>query len=475
MMRTIGAILALLVAFVAFGGTEQTARPKRTTITKRYTPADQVKGRYQYVPFDVPQDTGTLRVRYEYDRAGGDNVVDLGVFEPGPLTLNNKSFRGYSGGARSEFEITTRRATPGYVPGRISIGRWSLLLGLYRVSAKGVEVKITVETSPQGFGERPDNWSTLPLPPKAAARWYLGALHTHTTHSDGTLSVRDLASQFRAKRFDFVAITDHNNTTHSLDFEFLSHQAPPLLITGEEVTTPGGHASLWGLPQRGWVDFRVLPGDAAIRDLVAAARAQGAMFSVNHPASECLACGWTHEFVDGIAGIEISNGRHGEVEKAIAMWDKLLLSGRRITGVGSSDWHSSPNRIDNANARVYALTLTQEAILDAIRAGRVIVMTNAEDPTPDVRVSADTQSAIAGEVLKLATDANLDVHVTAVGAPAGQVHVVLNGKRVRSIPLNADAEGDASVPAAPGYVRFEIVKADGSAFAYTNPVYLVRP
>ncbi len=231
---------------------------------------------------------------------------------------------------------------------------------------------------------------------------------------------------------------------------------------------------MWGLPSGGWVDFRVLPGDPRIRDLVVSARKQGAMFSINHPASECLACGWTHKIVDGIEGIEISNGRHGEVEKAIAMWDELLVSGRRITGVGSSDWHSAPNPIDNANVRVRAPALTQEAVLAAIRSGRVIVMTNAQDATPEVAVRAGERSAGIGESLPFAATATIGVEVKTPAAAGGQLVVILNGRRKDAVTFDAKGAARAEMPAARGYIRFEIVKSDGSPLAYTNPVYLVQ-
>ena len=46
-------------------------------------------------------------------------------------------------------------------------------------------------------------------PPK----WYSGALHLHTIHSDGVLTPAALADAARDAGYDFIAITDHNNTT----------------------------------------------------------------------------------------------------------------------------------------------------------------------------------------------------------------------------------------------------------------------
>ena len=178
--------------------------------------------------------------------------------------------------------------------------------------------------------------------------------------------------------------------------------------------------------------------------------------------------------MDGIEGIEISNGRHGEFEKAIAIRDRLLMSGRRITGVGSSDWHSDPNPIDNANARVFARQLTQEYILAGIRAGHVIVMTNADDPTPEIVFRSGAQSAMVGDELPVAAGSSPEVSVSAPGAPSGRFHVIVNGKLTQSVALDAEGFADAELEVVAGYVRIEVVNADGSAHAYGNPVYLVK-
>ncbi|MGH9176526.1 MAG: CehA/McbA family metallohydrolase, partial [Vicinamibacterales bacterium] len=244
---------------------------------------------------------------------------------------------------------------------------------------------------------------------------------------------------------------------------------------GEEVTTPGGHASVWGLEADEWIDFRVSPKDARIGELVATSRRYGALFSVNHPASECVGCGWTHEFVDGIEAIEISNGRHGEVANAIAIWDRLLRSGRRITGVGSSDWHSAPSPLDDAHVRVLAPALTEDAILGAIRGGHVIVMRSARDGTPDIAVRTGGRTARVGESLEVATGSPLRIEITAPGQSGAQVVVVRNGTRAATATLDLLGEATIEQPAAPGYVRVELYGADGSLIAIANPVYLVRP
>lgn len=448
-----------------------------STVVKRYTPADQRTGRYQYVPFDVPAGRGTLRISYAYDRADGANVIDLGLFEPGSLELGTPAFRGYSGGARSAIEISPRETTPGYRPGAIPAGRWHVMLGLYKVAPAGVEVTINIETQDGPAGRDPAPFVRRRVAPAAssAARWYAGALHTHTVHSDGTITPAELLLQARKARLDFVVITDHNNVTHQYEIETQFEPAlMPLWIIGEEVTTPGGHATVMGLGRGDWIDFRVTPGDGRIDDLVAAARKSGALFSINHPVSACDGCGWTHEIVDGIDAIEISNGSHGEMPAALKVWDDLLRKGRRITAVGSSDWHRAPASLSDAHVRVHASELTKEAIVAAIRDGRVIVMRNLRDATPEIALQMGERTIRVGEVRELAVGGGGRATFKAVAPGAARVVAVVNGER--RAPLDVDLTGVASgeLLLSPGYVRFELFGPLDPAVpvAVTNPVYL---
>ena len=496
-----GARVILIPAVLLLAGItldDGSARPSTARIVKHYTTADRVSGRYQYVPFEVPPGTTRLQIAYDYDRANGDNVVDLGLFQPGVLDLGTSAFRGYSGGARKSLDITETSATPGYQAGPIPPGRWHVLLGLYKVSAAGVDVTIDVATAPRGLGLAASDESARTAPAASASArersgelrrdlavptsgreggpgWFMGALHTHTLHSDGTIAPADLLQMTRKAGFDFVAITDHNNTTHRAELTRGALERTPLWIAGEEVTTPNGHASVWGLDEGEWVDFRVRAEDGTIHDLVSSAHRFGALFSINHPASDCVGCGWTHEIPADVDAIEVSNGRHGEVAGALALWDRLLMEGRRITGVGSSDWHAAPNPIDVANARVYAASLTENAILAGIRAGHVIVMNGARHATPSIAVRTGDQSATVGSSLTISPANRIEIDIRAESLPNGRVAVVSNGQRDAPVPLDGRGEAHIQKRAEPGYVRFELSAADGTLVALANPVYLRVP
>src|SRR5262249_52806028 len=149
----------------------------------------------------------------------------------------------------------------------------------------------------------------------------------------------------------------------------------PLAIVGEEVTTPAGHANVWGLRDGAWIDFRVAPGDpdaaGSINRLVADAHRAGALFSINHPFGDCGGCAWQQVVPDRLDAIEIWNGDQGPQAEAIALWDRWLGAGRHVTAVGASDWHRAPAPVGAAAVRVFAPELSEAAIIAAIHDGHV--------------------------------------------------------------------------------------------------------
>ena len=442
-------------------------------IRLHYTAQDREVGRFQYVPVRVPAGTTRLRIAYAYDKAGGANVVDLGLFEPGPLEDGTPAFRGWSGGAASEIAVGTSVATPGYWPGPLPEGEWHVALGLYTVGPAGVDVTVTAETS-----AIPDPAPTPTLAPRptgplrAGPAWFSGGIHLHTRHSDGEFTTAEVCRRAREAGLDFVVITDHNNTTHQLD----AVDVPGLLrIVGEEVTTPGGHASVLGLS--GWrdqVDFRLIAGDERIRDLVRAANDRGALFVINHPRAECLGCRWEH-FVSAGVAMEITGATAVEQGGALALWDSLLQMGRHTVGLGSSDWHRLDHPIGMASVRVWAAELSERAVLDGLRAGRVVVMADGATPPPELVVRSGSASARVGESITVARDGAVRVEVTVPPAVTrGRVDLVHDSVVVESAAI---AAGGGPIRfertiTKDGYLRVHVHGPDGAPLAVTNPVFL---
>jgi hypothetical protein len=449
------------------------AAPAAQVLLRHFEPADRESGRYQYVPFDVAAGTEELTISYRYSGDDGTNLIDLGLFEPGSLELGTPSFRGYSGGAQRTITVGRNSASPGYRTGPLPPGRWHVLLGLYRVAPGGVDVSIDVtrslESRAEPAGSETAGRPAAPAPPPER-RWYSGALHLHTTHSDGALSAAALAEAALQARLDFMAVTDHNNTTHTRE----AMPRSPLHIVGEEVTTPAGHANVWGLEPGAWIDFRVRPGDAGaghtIDGFVAQAHRRGALFSINHPVDDCAGCSWEQAMPDALDAIEIWNGSQGPQEPALAIWDRLLRGGRRVTAVGASDWHRAPAAIDAPAVRVLSDDLTQRSILDGIRQGRVVVVRDARIEPPSVSATCGGNYASIGATLRCRGGEPVAVHVAAAGVAGGRADLFWNGSKSQSKAATGDVR--FALGASDGYLRVHLYAADGSAAAITNPIHV---
>lgn len=468
--QTLPAAALFLLVPAAFAGAEGPP----LVIKVHYTQRDQQVDRYVNVPFEVPPATTRLDLALAYDKAGGENVVDLGLLEPGPIALGTRAFRGWTGGERSEIFLTATDATPGYWPGPIQPGRWHVGLGLYKVGSAGVDVEVTVRLSSAALEEEAPSPSTGPsrAPVRSGPAWYSGALHAHTTHSDGALSAQELAGRARAEGLDFLAITDHNNTAHQRE----RIDVPGLLtIVGEEVTTPGGHFNVWGLSgARAFIDFRVPPGDPAIETLVDQAVAQGAVAGINHPFSACVACSWTHRVPQAVSTIEISGREPEEMPRAVALWDTLLRAGRRIAAVGVSDWHRGDTPLGAASVRIWARELSTPAILDGIRSGRVVVMADGVTAPPELRLRAGDREGRVGDTLDLHKGDSCLVTIAAPGSAyeGARVELFWNGEVVATLPL---VNGEASITryvSTNGYLRAHVIAPSGRPIAVTNPVWI---
>ena len=208
-----------------------------------WTLEDRFACPWQYLPVEVPDGTCGLRAELEYERAGA--VLDMGCVGPG-------GFRGWSGGARRSFVITPDAATPGYLPGDLEPGTWQVMIGLHRVPPGGAEYRLTAEVSSRP-GELTPGPLPDPLPPVAdrlrrrelpaspGRRWLAGDLHTHTVHSDGVMTVPELARFAVGRGLDFLAITDHNTISHHAELPAAAKEHGIILVPGQEVTVQADH------------------------------------------------------------------------------------------------------------------------------------------------------------------------------------------------------------------------------------------
>ena len=212
-------------------------------------------------------------------------------------------------------------------------------------------------------------------------RWYKGNLHSHTINSDGDSSPDTVARWYKERRYNFLALTDHNYFTDPQGLEaFLGAKDRFLLITGEEVTSRHGDAPVHVNAFRLEQTIEPLFGKSILSTIqgnVDAIRSAGAVPSLNHPQFR-----WAIDAA-GLAGVrnlglfEIYNAHPDTNDEwgLEEMWDSALTSGRELYGIAVDDAHQfkqfGPGRSNPGGGwvEVLAQELSEEAILAALGRG----------------------------------------------------------------------------------------------------------
>jgi hypothetical protein len=357
-----------------------------------WTIEDMMASPLRYLPVEVPAGAAALLVTLSYPRDGGA-VLDLGCFGPA-------GFGGWSGGARSSFVVSAAGATPGYLSGEVAAGRWQVAIGLYKVPLDGVKYEVTAEvvgSAETGWARRvaeavaadggsdgvgggvllgpavPERRGRRELPAAAGRSWLAGDLHSHTVHSDGALTVPELAALAVSRGLDFVAVTDHNTVSHHRELAPVSALYGVTLVPGQEVTTPRGHAGVLG--DTGWIDFRS-PADAWL----AAAERGGGLMSVNHPFAGDVS--WLHPMRRRPPLLEVWHWSWLDPTWTTPLswwqlWDAAAIP------VGGSDWHRPGSDSPLGTPTTWVECDDDSGVtgvLEGLRAGRVAITAERDGP-----------------------------------------------------------------------------------------------
>ena len=245
----------------------------------------------------------------------------------------------------------------------------------------------------------------------------------------------------------FVAVTDHNTIP-------LINQESDILIAGEEWGQTKGHANFISLteaidPECGF--FRnVEPEEPkSFFEAAHAAREQGAFVSINHPFKRD-AWLWGEESYNLADAIEIWNGKWNEEnQKALNLWQKLLINGSKILCFAGNDFHV--NHLFNISSQVLATRNvgTKGQLIENLRSGHF-------------SIARDTNSAV------VFISANLDY----------KVENYVEGLELRAISanrsiseLNPKEEGHIEALLNDKFIRLELWKGN-QPLSFTNPVFL---
>lgn len=214
--------------------------------------------------------------------------------------------------------------------------------------------------------------------------WIPCELHTHTIHSDGSLTLLELAREARKLELQCIALTDHNTIAGQLEIPFVTKETGLNIVPGMEWTTFYGHMVAMGIKK--YVDWRdVMPED--IHRGIAAIHEAGGLAGVAHPyrmgSPMCTGCYWQFHIKDwkDVDYLEVWSETFPSIKpvnhRAFELWTELLNEGHKLTAVSGRDWHRNGSGkepiavtylgIEGSNDKDFYL-----AMIDAISAGRAV-------------------------------------------------------------------------------------------------------
>ncbi|NJN19275.1 MAG: CehA/McbA family metallohydrolase [Oscillochloris sp.] len=194
---------------------------------------------------------------------------------------------------------------------------------------------------------------------------YPGAIHIHTTYSDGTGTFPEVIAAARAAGLRWILVTDHDTLEGA---PFAGWHDELLVIVGHEITPDRNHFLALNVNE-------VVSNSHAPQDYVDEVYARGGFGIIAHPDERVANAHkqiyrWDDWTVDGprnregrVVGIELWNimsdwgenltelnklahvlnprlGIGGPTPATLAWWDRLNMLGRRTFGIGGVDVHA---------------------------------------------------------------------------------------------------------------------------------------
>ncbi|MDT8719066.1 CehA/McbA family metallohydrolase [Clostridium sp. 19966] len=325
---------------------------------------------------------------------------------------------------------------------------------------------------------------------KQGFKWYKGDFHTHTTLSDGKMTVKERTENAVALGLDFFVTTEHNVMPCHWTKENI------LVIPGMEITSPSSHFNAIGLKQ--WIDLRANSKDGGMMTeegmnrLLVEAEEKGALRSINHP--ELYPWQWLYEetLIENIDTIEIINDptyqqNREATEKALRLWTLLWMDGRKIWGIGGSDSHllptetykdsAKPSLIGDPGTYVLAEGLSAAEIIEGVSLGRVYV---SRDTEMSVKIKCNAQEYYLGSDLSEQfasedTERSISYEVNFRGIEENCIlSVIEDGKIIKSLEIEKENSYKIDLMwkgTAYTWNRLELRRISGELILFTNPIF----
>ena len=209
----------------------------------------------------------------------------------------------------------------------------------------------------------------LPPPAMINGFYVLGAdFHVHAAFGDGGLTPWDARREAARRGLHVIAIANHNQV-HSprIHRALFGSTALPLLLTGQEVTTPTHHILAIGVSSA--VAWNQSAADT-IRDI----QSRGGVAIAAHPQGS-TSRGYDSDALSVLDAAERTHPgmyRDHETEANFArFFTRARQHNLQVAAIGDSDFHFN-GRIGLCRTYLLARELTERGVLEAVRAGRTV-------------------------------------------------------------------------------------------------------
>jgi hypothetical protein len=353
-----------------------------------------------------------------------------------------------------------------------------------------------------GCAALPLDSSTIPHPSSRSGLEFradyqeaVGVIHIHSTYSDGSLPIEEIAKIANRQGLDFLIFTDHDTLQGRRDGKE-GWYGKTLALVDEEISTNGGHYLALGVGQE-------VPRLQSPQGTIEAVSAQGGLGFVAHPFWPRRP--WKDPSARGMRGLEIYSGVADVTEEnllwmgfwtifagseftilewldrpaeSLALWDRWLAEGEPVVGIGSPDAHGLRRfglRLGPYAAmfrlvrnHLWVREVSKEGVYEALASGRLFV---AHDLVADaagfqfLAVREQSVAAVLGQRVKHAPGLKLYAYLPS----PGKISLMKDGARAATAEgqhLWFEVEG-------PGVYRVEAAKS-GKPWIYSNPIYVIE-
>lgn len=299
-------------------------------------------------------------------------------------------------------------------------------------------------------------------PFKEPGQWYKGNTHTHSTVSDGRLSIEDRFAQFREAGYGFLVLTDHG---HVSDVSACTVPGEFLAISGSELHPKNPYGGdVYHIVAIN-IHEEISTADLHPNEVMQKVRELGGEAILCHP----YWCG--HTIIDllplhGYLGVEVFNTTCTGIGRGFSEshWDELLDKLGFTLGLAVDDCHGTEHDVHQGWINVKSESLDTESIMASLRRGAFYSSMGPE--IQDLTIQEEETTNREGKPTKafrFSVRCSPAVSITFKGRRS-------TGRNVKAAEGEVITEAEYVARGTERYIRIEITDPTGKK-AWTNPYW----